>query len=555
MKFVAQLRQIFSRQWLGIYTGQWACMLLQFVLFMSWMENAAFYYDDGVWLQRVQYFCSQGWNSLLQLFPWGPGRSSYRHPYVAALLHSLSYHIYPSVFSVLVGVAISHAVAWAAVLRVANAMNRPLLGWLFTLQYFWTPSMAAYYGLRIWQAVYLPVAATFFAVFCLRYSVTLQRRYIFLMAVMASVCVLFHASAASLFAVPIVLYWNQSHRISSRQYWIAIAVCGAVLAPWWVPLLYKSERVLYFLPLAAAAVWALRFTGPLKNLGLVLIPALGVWLCAGVFGKTSIRLFELFGDILAAPSTWVAGKLALPLSGWQSNWLSVSLWIWAMALASLIFLWGRKRTIAPTECTLVLLNVLPLVLLSVLQIFHRIGPHHYCIALMPGAWLLISWFIVDKWQQSRLFGSGLAVILVAQLVGSVWMHQRHLSQTGGIGARCSTLGEKQAVIAYLCDQSLGQVRLVPPDDTFNSCSYRQTWSPLIRESGCKKFSDFSKTPQASIGYLWEPHVRPAMHPWGNDGEVIEALRQTAEMRSFRSVRLRMANQALQVGPIIHLTKP
>lgn len=491
----------------GIHVWQWLILLVHALLYFHWWRNSVFYADDGIWLSNVRTFHAEGWTSIRQLFVGGQPGSIFRHSQLAPLLHLIPYSIVPRVESILVFVAFLHLCTQFLWVRFGHAIGRPALGTLVALLYFWTPAMCCYYGLRIWQIVYLPMVVSVFAVSLLDYGRRPTGRGLFVLCLWVALACHFHMLSGFLFAVVAIYFLFHPAPISLREYGACVGAVAAILAPVVGPIFSEQPALI---PVALAAVlcpwfarrWRLFSANGGEKWILACIAALVVG--ALVRRPEVARIPLLIFDMIAAPNPWLNGKFGFPRGGFAA-WQSYPVLLLLVAAGLGIKSFG---THGPLRRAVFWLNVVPAAFLFVSHAFHYLGPHQYFLILLPGIWLAIAFLVFDfdarslppTLARARWIAGTCLVFVVALQSMSL---QRHVTATGGVGMRCSSLGTKLAVIDELM-ASGARPQVVPlathVESHWRSCLTEVAWGPLVSERAPPAVDD------GTVAYVSEPRA-------------------------------------------------
>jgi|GEM_PF-5526475 len=500
------MQQFKEKKFAGVLLWQWLLLASHLALYFFWRDNSVFYWDDGVWLSRVQQYWSEGWNSLSHLWPWEQGRQLRRHPTLAAYIHMAFFSVGHTSGAVLTGITLLHVAVQFAILRFFNRRNQIALGAFVCLLYFWTPSMQAYYGLRFWQIVYLPMVVMFFTLKCVSHAETGEPRELFFAALWATVATLFHGTAVCLLAVPAVFFVLHDrkfplHKISARDYFIACAALWLLLTPWWVPLakVYGWRTFL-----GAAPFGVVLLLRKVRFLELYLLAGfIGVGIAATLIAPELHVVVANLSDLLSAPNAWLRTKGSFPVQDWYvPSWANPVSLLWLLCMVVGLARW---KHISSTGRALLWVNLAPLSLIVLAHSAYRVGPHQYVLFLLPGAWVALGWFLIEEKLPVPMPArrSMAAAAILACVAASIAYHGE-VKFFGGRGQRCSTYGEKLTTVEQVTRGADPALIVQPQSGAFTSCTVADAWKPLFRE---KNWSLIPEAIAASkYNYISEPYI-------------------------------------------------
>jgi hypothetical protein len=496
-----------KKSFAGVFFWQWLLLASHLALYFYWRENSVFYWDDGVWLARVQQYWSEGWSSLSHLWPWEQDRQLRRHPTLAAYLHLVFFSAVPTSGAVLTGITFLHAAVQFALLCFWNRRGQVALGVFVCLLYFWTPSMQAYYGLRFWQIVYLPMVGMLFVLKCISYSESGKPKELFLAALWAVVAALFHGTAACLLAVPaafLLLHDRKFplHKITDQNYFASCAVLWLVLTPWWVPLAKIYSWRIAFSGAPIAILFVLRKVRVLELSLLVGIIGLAIagMLCAPELHVVVANL----SDLLSAPNAWLRTKGSFAVQDWYvPRWANPVSLLWLLCMAVGLMCW---KYLSSTGRTLLWVNLAPLSLIVLAHAAYRVGPHQYVLFLLPGAWMALGWFLIEeKLPVPMPARRSMALAAILACVAASTTYHGEVSSFGGRGQRCSTYGEKLAAVELVTRGTEPAVIVQPQSGVFTSCTVAEAWKPLFQQKHWQWALE--ATPSSKYTYIAEPYIR------------------------------------------------
>jgi hypothetical protein len=521
-----------SKKFAGVYSWQWLLLASHLALYFYWRDNSVFYWDDGVWLARVQQYWSEGWNSLSHLWPWEPARQLRRHPTLAAYIHLAFFSFARTSGAVLTGITLLHAAVQFAILRFCNRRGQIALGVFVCLLYFWTPSMQAYYGLRFWQIVYLPMGVMFFVLKSIAHAESGEPRELFLAALWAVVATLFHGTAACLLAVPAVFFLLHDrkfplHPISARDYFISCAALWVVLTPWWVPLAKIYGWWIAFSAVPIAVLFLLR---KVRFLEIYLLAGfIGVAIAGILYAPELHVVVANLSDLLSAPNAWLRTKGSFTVQDWYvPRWANPVSLLWLLCMVAGLARW---KHISSTGRALLWINLAPLSLIVLAHGAYRVGPHQYVLFLLPGAWMAMGWFLIEEKLPVPIPArrAMAAAAILACAAASITYHGE-VRLFGGRGQRCSTYGEKLATVEAVTRASEPALIVQPQSGAFTSCTVADAWKPLFQQKHWRWVQQ--ATPASSYHYISEPYILnqpPALLP--PDSETLSTTRAITISRS------------------------
>jgi hypothetical protein len=496
-----------EKSFAGVFYWQWLLLASHLALYFYWRDNSVFYWDDGVWLARVQEYWSEGWSSIAHLWPWEQGRQLRRHPTLAAYLHMIFFSAGQSSGAVLTGITFLHAAVQFVILRFCNRRGQFALGVFVCLLYFWTPSMQAYYGLRFWQIVYLPIVGMLFVLKCISHAESGDPKELFLAAVWAAVATLFHGTAACLFVVPAVFFLLHDrkfplHKISTRDYGIACAALWVALTPWWVPLakIYGWRVALSMLPIALLIglrkVRVLEFS--------LLVVLIGVAIAGILYAPKLQVVVDNFSDLLSAPNAWLRTKGGFTVQDWYvPSWANPVSLLWLVCMVAGLVRW---KHISSTGRALLWINLAPLALIILAHGAYRVGPHQYVLFLLPGAWMALGWFLIEeKFPVPMPARRSMALVAILACVAASTTYHGEVRRFGGRGQRCSTYGEKLAAVEQVTRSTEPVVIVQPQSGAFTSCTVVDAWKPLFQQKHWQ-WAPQATEPASNYNHISEPYI-------------------------------------------------